>query len=65
MNKAILGLLARHALSAIGAVLVSKGLVAATMVEPVSGAVLLLASVVWSAYQKHKSGALADPVGPQ
>lgn len=60
MNKTILALLARHAINAAGAILVSKGLLAASLVEPVSGAVLLIGSVVWSVVQKKRSGAL-DP----
>lgn len=58
MNKTILALLARHALNAAGAVLVSKGVLAASMIEPITGAVLLIGSVVWSVVQKKKSGAL-------
>ena len=58
MNKAIVGLLVRHGLNAVGAVLVSKGLLTASMVEPFTGALLLVGSVVWSIVQKKKSGTL-------
>lgn len=62
MMNTILGILIRHGLSAAGAILVSKGLIATSMIEPVSGAVLLLGSVALSMWQKHKTGTL---VGPQ
>lgn len=62
--KTILGILARHALNAAGAILVSKGIIAASMVEPVTGAALVLGSVIWSVVQKHRSGALSGPPAP-
>lgn len=64
MTQTLLGLLARHALNALGAVLLSKGIIGATMVEPVTGSLFILGSVVWSVIQKHKSGVLTGPPSP-
>lgn len=64
--QAILGLFARHILTALGAILVSKGIAdtatADAFVEAaapiVGGAVTAGAGLVWSYIQKKKSGAI-------
>ncbi len=55
MDQAVLGALARHVLNAAGAALVTKGVIASAMVEPVTGAVLVLASFIWSVIQKKRA----------
>lgn len=55
MDQAVIGAIARHLLNAAGAALVTKGYLAASMVEPVSGSLLLLGSVVWSIIQKKRA----------
>lgn len=48
------GVIARHALSAVGAWLVSRGILDESAIEPVIGAVLTIGAVVWSVIQKQR-----------
>ena len=53
--KILFGLITRHALTALGGVLVSRGLIESTDIEGLTGAVLLIAGVIWSVLQKNRS----------
>lgn len=46
--------IARHILTAVGAALVSDGVVSSDQLHSIGGAVVVLASVVWSIYQKYE-----------
>ncbi len=54
-SKLMAGVIARHALSAVGAWLVSRGLLDESAIEPVIGAVLTIGAVVWSVVQKQRA----------
>lgn len=56
--KPLIALLVRHFLTAVGGSLVTKGIIAASMVEPLTGAVLLIGGVVASYAQKKRTGVL-------
>lgn len=56
--------LARHLLTAIGGLLISKGWLTADILEQVVGAVLSLAGVVMSASDKVSSGRVIVPPTP-
>ena len=55
MPLLIVGLLARHLLTAGGAVAATSGLASASDAEAIAGAVSTLAGLLWSAYQKYQS----------
>lgn len=56
MNPSTLGgVAARHILGAAGGALVAKGWIAASMVEPLTGAVMLIGTVIWSILQKRRA----------
>ena len=57
--EAIFGLIARHILTAVGAVAVAKGWADDATVQAVGGAVATIAAVAWSVLQKKNSGAIA------
>ena len=59
LKPAILALI-RQILTVAGTALVAKGLVQASDVEPVIGALLTIGSVVWSVADKGKSKHAAD-----
>jgi hypothetical protein len=52
-SRAVYGAFARHILTTLGGVLVSKGLIESSMVEPLVGALLVIGGVVWSIIQKR------------
>ena len=54
-TKIFAGVVARHALSALGAWLVSRGLLDESAIEPTIGAVLTVGAVVWSVWQKKQA----------
>ena len=54
MNSAFFGLLFRHFLTTLGGAAVGSGIVSASEVETVTGAVVTLAGVALSAYEKKK-----------
>lgn len=53
--QAILAGVARHFLTTVGGALVAKGVIGATMVEPLIGAVITIGGVIWSIVQKKKA----------
>lgn len=53
--KTLCGLIARHALTAVGGSLVAKGVISASMVEPTIGAIITIGGVIWSYLQKKKA----------
>lgn len=55
--QAIIGLILRHALTGVGAVLVAKG-ADPTSVESIVGGVAAAAGLAWSWWQKKRSGAV-------
>lgn len=57
MSAVFLGIFARHALTALGAYLLTKGF-DASAVEAISGALTTLGGVAWSIWQKKNSGVL-------
>lgn len=57
MMKSFAASMVRHALTAGGTLLAAKGLMATSMIEPVTGAIMLLGGVVWSAvkyWREHR-----------
>ena len=54
-SRAVYGALARHILTGLGGVLVGRDMIDATQVEPLVGAVLLIAGVVWSIAEKQRA----------
>ena len=54
VNETVAGLV-RHALTALGGVLVAKGYLEAGMVEEIAGAVVTLVGVVWSVVAKRRA----------
>lgn len=59
MSDFYLGLL-RHALTALGTILATKGIIDGGMVEPVAGALVTIGSVGWMALNKWTSKAPAQ-----
>lgn len=57
----IVGAIVRHAVGALGAVLMTKGVIASSMLEPFTGACMTTAAILWSLYQKkqHKDTVVA------
>jgi hypothetical protein len=55
MFTMIIGPIIRHLAGAAGAILASQGLIEGGQVEAVSGAVLTLAMVAWSLFDKKKN----------
>jgi hypothetical protein len=55
MNWDMTAGLLRHLLTAAGGILASKGVIGASDVEIVSGAVVALAGVIWSVIAKRKA----------
>lgn len=53
--QGILAGLIRHGLTTVGGALVAKGVLSATMLEPLIGAILTIAGVIWSIVQKKQS----------
>ena len=49
----IIGSFARHILTTLGGMAVAKGWLDSSQIEPVAGALLVLAGVVWSLIQKR------------
>ena len=49
----IIGSFARHLLTTVGGALVSKGILDSTQVEPLAGAIIVVAGVLWSIWQKR------------
>ena len=49
------GLLARHLLTTLGGIAVTKGLIDESQLEPVAGALLIIGGVVWSIVQKQRA----------
>lgn len=56
--EALLGLFARHILTAVGAVLVAKGYTDEATIQAVGGAAATLIGVGWSVFQKKQSGVM-------
>jgi hypothetical protein len=54
MNRAMIESILRHLLGGAGAVLATKGYIEASAVEPLVGAVLTLAMLVWGAVEKRR-----------
>lgn len=54
--KLIVGSFARHILTTIGGMLVTKGILEQSDVEPLAGALFVIGSIAWSLIQKKKSG---------
>ena len=54
-SQVVIGAFARHLLTALGGVLVSKGLIESSQVEPLAGAFLVIGGVVWSLIQKKRA----------
>ena len=54
-SKLIIGAFARHMLTTLGGVLVSKGLLESSQVEPLAGALFVIGGVVWSLIQKKRA----------
>ncbi len=48
------GLVARHLLTAGGAVVVANGIAGQSEVEQATGAIVTLVGIVWSAYKNYK-----------
>lgn len=57
MPVLLLGLLARHLLTGVGAVVVEKGITSADEATAISGAVATLVGLLWSAWQKKRAQA--------
>jgi len=53
--KIAAGLLARHLLTTLGGIIVTKGWIDSSQLEPITGAVLVIAGVVWSIVQKQRA----------
>ena len=54
MDKSlIIGSFARHILTTLGGMAVAKGWLDSSQIEPVAGALLVLAGVAWSLIQKR------------
>jgi hypothetical protein len=49
----IIGSFARHILTTLGGMAVAKGWLDSSQIEPVAGAMLVIAGVVWSLVQKR------------
>jgi hypothetical protein len=49
----IIGSFARHILTTLGGMAVAKGWLDSSQIEPVAGAILVLAGVAWSLIQKR------------
>jgi hypothetical protein len=56
-SQVVIGAFARHLLTTLGGILVSKGLLESSQVEPLAGAVLVIGGVVWSLIQKKRAAA--------
>lgn len=57
MPVLLLGLLARHLLTGVGAVAVEKGITSTDEATAISGAVATLVGLLWSAWQKKRATA--------
>lgn len=55
MNKSVILGLVRHALTSVGAVVVTNGIVTGNELETVASAVAILVGVVWSIIEKKKT----------
>ena len=55
MNWDMVGGVLRHILTTGGALLASKGIIEASQVEPVAGALIVLAGFLWSLWAKRKA----------
>jgi hypothetical protein len=60
MKEIVLGF-ARHALTAGGGALATKGFIGASEVEGLVGAILTIVGVVWSVVAKRKAAAPTSP----
>jgi hypothetical protein len=54
-SQVVIGAFARHLLTTLGGVLVSKGIIESSHVEPLAGALLVIGGVVWSLLQKKRA----------
>jgi hypothetical protein len=53
--KIAAGLLARHLLTTLGGIIVTKGWIDSSQLEPITGAILIIGGVVWSVIQKQRA----------
>ena len=49
------GLIARHLLTTLGGIVVAKGWIESSDLEPITGAILVLTGVVWSVVTKLRA----------
>jgi len=54
-SSVVIGAFARHILTTIGGMLVSRGLIESSAAEPLAGAVIIIGGVIWSIIQKKRA----------